>query len=223
MAPLSFVRVVSVFSRRQLSRAGFISGEPRRSRLAGVARPAYHPATVRDRVTTGHGGLTYKFGWFVAWSGLTSAVSPRPIKDFGDALEIWGPVVGATILSSNLIMGVAAATVRPWSWYVLLVYQLLLPIWGGLYITIFQTDWKNSLMVALFALGWATICFAYFYKRRALFRARWRWQWLERSWPRLVGPETVNPDARRGFGGLSPLGRRLFVAATAIGMLAQQL
>ena len=174
-------------------------------------------------MTTSHGGQTYKFGWFVAWSGLSSAVNPPLIKELGDVLELWGPVLGVTFLGSSLAMGVAAATVRPWSWYVLLVYQFLLLIWAGLYITMFKSDWKNGAMVAVSSLGWAVICFAYFYKRRAFFRAGRRWQCLERSWPRLVGPETVSHDARRGFGGLSPLHRSLFVAATAVGILMQQL
>jgi len=174
-------------------------------------------------VTTSPSGQTYKFGWFVAWSGLVSAVNPQLIKDLGDALPTWGPVVGVAFQGSNLAMGVAAATVRPWSWYVLLTYQLFLLLWGGLYITIFKSDWKNGVMVAVISLAWATICCIYFYKRRALFRARWRWRWLERSWPKLVGPEIASPEARPGLGGLSPLRRSLFVAAIAIGLVVQQL
>jgi hypothetical protein len=178
---------------------------------------------LETHVTTSHGGQTYKFGWFVAWSGLVSAVNPQLIKDLGDVLSTWGPVVGVAFEGSNLAMGVAAVTVRPWSWYVLLVYQLFLLLWGGLYILIFKSDWKNGAMVAVLSLAWAILCFVYFYKRRAFFRARWRWQWLERSWPRLVGPEIVSPDARPGIRGLSLLRRWLFAAATAIGVLVQQL
>ena len=102
------------------------------------------------------GGQTYKFGWFVAWSGFSSAVNPQLIKDLGDVLVTWGPILGVAFEGSNLAMGVAAATARP-------------------------------------------------------------------SWPRLVGPEIVNPVARPGLGELSPLRRSLFVAATVAGVLIQQL
>ena len=104
-----------------------------------------------------------------------------------------------------------------------LASQLFGLTWGGLYMTLVARDWEARLMVAVFSLTIPVISFAYFYRRRALFRARWRWQWLERSWPRFIGPETLSPDARPGFSGLSALQRRLFVAAVAIGLVIEQL
>jgi hypothetical protein len=141
----------------------------------------------------------------------------------GDVLGTWGIVLAAIGAGSSLAMGVAAATVRPWSWYVLLAYQLFVVIWGALYVTFVARDLEAGAIVAVFSLGMAMVCFAYFYKRRALFGARWRWQWPERSWPRLAGPEIVGPDARPGFRGLPPQRRWLFVAATVIWVLMQLL
>lgn len=78
-------------------------------------------------------------------------------------------------------------------------------------------------LVAVFSLAMSAINFAYFYKRRALFRANGRWRWLERSWPGLIGPETLGPDVHPGFTGLSPLYRALFAAAVVIALAAQLL
>jgi len=181
------------------------------------------PERGRDGVTTTRGGHTYKFGWLVAFGGLTNAVNPRLINDLGNMLDTSGTVLGVMVAGWSLAVGVAAAAVRPWSWYVLLASQLFGLTWGGLYMTLVARDWEARVMVAVFSLTISVISFAYFYRRRALFRARWRWQWLERSWPRFIAPETLSPDARPGFSGLSPLQRRLFVAAVAIGLVIEQL
>jgi len=169
--------------------------------------------------TATRAGQTYKFGWLVAWSGLANAVNPGLISDLGYMLGAWGAVLGILIAGWSLAIGVAAAAVRPWNWYVLLASPLLGLAWGGLYATLIARDWGSRAVVAVFSLTASVICFSYFYKRRALFRARWRWQRLERSWPRLVGPETLSAGARPGFTGLSPLLRNLFVAAIAIGLV----
>jgi len=170
-------------------------------------------------VTATRDGQTYKFGWLIALSGLTNAVNPKLIADLGSVLGTWGTVIGLMVAGWSLAIGLAAAAVRPRSWYVLLVCQLVGLTWGALYMTLIAHDWRNRAMVAVFSLGWSVICFAYFYKRRALFRASRRWQWLERSWPRVIGPETLSPDARPGFAGLSPLHRSLFVVAIAISLI----
>jgi len=167
-------------------------------------------------VTTTRAGRAYKFGWLVAWSGLANAVNPKLINDLGYILGPWGIVLGVLIAGWSLAIGIAAAAVRPWSWFVLLASPLFVLAWGGLYMTLIARDWGSRAVVAVFSLTTSGICFSYFYKRRALFRARWRWQRLERSWPGLAGPETLSAGVRPGFTGLSPLHRKLFVAAIAI-------
>lgn len=173
-------------------------------------------------MTTTRTGQTYKFGWLVAWGGLTNAVNPNLIA-LSDILGASGIVLGVMVAGWSLATGVAAAAVRPWSWYVLLASQLFGLTWGGLYMALVARDWENRVMIAVFSVAIFSISFVYFYKRRSLFRARWRWQWLERSRPRFIGPETLSPDARPGFSGLSPLQRSLFVAAVAIGLVIEQL
>ena len=172
-------------------------------------------------MTASQVGQTYRFGWCLAWSGLAGAVNPQMIEGLGSVLGTWGIVLGLVTGGWSLAAGVAAAAVRPWSWYVLLVSQLFALVWSGLYIVFVARDWKTMVMVAGFSLGASAISFVYFYKRRALFRARWRWEWLERTWPRLVGPEAIGPDVRPGFRGLSPARRRLFAGTVGIWILLE--
>ena len=166
-----------------------------------------------DVTTSSRAGQTYKFGWLVAWSGLANAANPKFIGFLGYVLGPWGAVLGVLMAGWSLAIGVAAAAVRPWSWYVLLTSPLFGLAWGGLYATLIARDWGSRAVVGVFSLAMSVVCFSYFYKRRALFRAAGRWQRLERSWPGLDGPATLGADARPGFSGLSPLHRRLFVAA----------
>lgn len=97
----------------------------------------------------------------------------------------------------SLAVGVAAAAVRPWSWYALLVSQLVGLIWGALYMAFVALTWADRVMVVVFSLAMSGINFAYFCKRRALFRAN--------------GP---------GFTGLPPLYRVLFAAAVVMAPVA---
>ena len=53
----------------------------------------------------------------------------------------------------------------------------------------------------------------YFYRRRALFHAGWRWAWAERWWPGLAGSGHGGAEWRAGFTALSPWARRLFVVS----------
>jgi hypothetical protein len=112
-------------------------------------------------------------------------------------------------------MGLAAAVVRPWSWYVVLSSLAFPPVWGGLCIVFVTYDWLNRIGVAVVAVAVSVFPFAYFYKRRAMFGARGRWRRLERSCPRLIGPETRNPDRVPGFAGLSNRSRMFFLAVVA--------
>lgn len=165
---------------------------------------------------TTQSGLTYKFGWLVAWGALTNTADPALIKDWSNVLGAWGSVLGIMMSGWNLVIGLAAAAVRPWSWYVLLGCFAFGPVWGAIYMTLIAPDWRSRAVGAVGALAFSLIGFAYFYRRRALFRARWQWPTLERWWPRLIGPETLGHDVQPGFTGLSSLRRGLFIAATAI-------
>jgi len=127
-------------------------------------------------------GQSYRYGWLTAFGGLANVVSPA----FVAGLAGW-----------SLAVGVAAAAVRPWSWYVLLVSQLVGLIWGALYMAFVALTWADRVMVVVFSLAMSGINFAYFYKRRALFRAN--------------GP---------GFTGLPPLYRVLFAAAVVMAPVA---
>ena len=140
-------------------------------------------------MTTTRAGQTYKFGWLVAWSALANAANPKFTSDLGSMLGPWGAVLGVLIAGWSLAIGVAAAAVRSWSWYVLLTSPLFGLAWGGLYVTLIARDWGSRAVVGIFSLAMSGVCFSYFYKRRTLFRATWRWPRLERSWPRLVGPD----------------------------------
>jgi len=163
------------------------------------------------------GGQTYKLGWLTAISCLTGAFNP-------DLFEANGVALGVVHACGFLVVGFAAAVVRPWSWHVLLTSPALLPVYGGYYMAFVAHDWMNRAMVAVIAVTSAVLQFAYFYKRRAMFGARWRWGRLERSYPRLVGPEIRDPVPIPGFAGLSYPRRLLFVAVVlagiAIGLLS---
>ena len=160
----------------------------------------------------------YAFGWYIACGSLAmSAMTARATPaEYGlplDAvLRIWW-----------VVMGVAAAAVRPWSWYVLLSCLALYPVWGGLYMAFVANDWQNRMFVALSAAAMTVVFFAYFYKRRAMFRAKGRWRRLERWCPRLVGPHMHNSDRVPGFAGLSNPSRLYFVAIVAALILLDRL
>jgi hypothetical protein len=65
-------------------------------------------------------------------------------------------------------------------------------------------------------VGSSTLSAAYFYKRRALFGATWRWRRAERWCPQLVGPEVHLGRVTPGFRGLPWWRRLLFIAAVVI-------
>jgi hypothetical protein len=168
-------------------------------------------------------GQPYRYGWLTALGGLVNVVNPAFIAGLGAVLGAWGTALALMVAGWSLAVGVSAAAVRPWSWYVLLVSQLVGLILGALYMAFVALTWADRVMVAVLSLAMSAINFAYFYKRRALFRANGRWRWLERSWPGLIGPETLGPDVHPGFTGLSPLYRALFAAAVVMALAAQLL
>ena len=146
----------------------------------------------------------YAFGWYVACSTLAASAS--------STLVVYGFPLDLVLRSSYLVVGLAAAIVRPWSWYALLASVALSPGWGGLYIALVASDWRNRLFVALATVLMTVVFFAYFYKRRAMFGATGRWRRLEQWCPRLIGPQTHSSDRVPGFAGLSNPSRLYFVA-----------
>jgi hypothetical protein len=134
-----------------------------------------------------------------------------------------GYPVAIVVASWYVLVGLAAAVVRPWSWYALLFSSLAFPaIWGGLHMVFFAYDWPTRIGVALVAVATSVFSFAYFYKRRAMFRARRRWRRLERWCPRLIGPQTPDTDKVPGFAGLSNPRRVFFTAILAALILLRQ-
>ncbi len=82
-------------------------------------------------MTTIRGEQGYKFGWFVAWINFAVAADPSTISAMRSAVGGWGTVVGIAVAGSHVATGVAAAAVRPWSWYLLLASVLFRLVWGN--------------------------------------------------------------------------------------------
>ena len=146
----------------------------------------------------------YAFGWCIACGSLAMGTNSL-------LLALQGFPLAAGSASWQLAVGLAAVVVKPWSWHVLLASQVLFPMWGGYYMAFVARDWMNRAFVA-FSITSSVIPFAYFYKRRAMFGARGRWQRLERWFPRLIGPQTHDTGNLPGFAGLTHR-RRLFFGA----------
>jgi len=156
-------------------------------------------------------GQTYAWGWVVAISCLTRAISL-------DLLEAHGATVGLAHSVVSLIVGIAAAAGKAWSWFVLLAAQVLLVAYGTYYMAVIAREPHDKTIVAVGAVALSVLQFVYFYKRRAMFGARWRWERLERRHPQVVGPETRDPDHVPGFAGLSHPRRLLFIMVLVVGI-----
>jgi hypothetical protein len=162
----------------------------------------------------------YTFGWVVACGGLSNIGNPTLIDGWGSLLGTGGAALAGLVTAWSVVVGLAAAAVRPWSWYVLLVCQGLGLVWIGLYGALVAPAWGDVAVAAAIAPIYTVLSFAYFYRRRALFGAHGRWRLLERWWPWVIGPETVSPGARRGFAGLSLGHRLLFMVVVALLILS---
>jgi hypothetical protein len=166
--------------------------------------------------TTSAPSRRYRFGWVVACTFLASAADPTIPMHLSASLGTGGLVVGGLYTLWKLVIGVAATTVRPWGWSVLLASQPLLLVWAVVYTIAFGSGRTDVVIIFVLAVVTAVLGFAYYYKRRTMFGATWRWRGLERWLPGWAGPESIDPDVRHGFAGLSPVGRRAFIAATVI-------
>ena len=125
-------------------------------------------------------------------------------------------VVAATPMTSFQSVYSPPTTVRPWGWYVLLASQPLLLVWAVVYTIAFGSGRTDVVIIFVLATVSAVLGFAYFYKRRPMFGATWRWRGLERWLPGWARSESIDPVVRRGFAGLSPVRRRVFIAATLL-------
>ena len=149
----------------------------------------------------------YRFGWIVACLSLGNS--------YLDA-EHAGVLYGLAIAGSSLATGLAAALVRPWGWYVLLLYSPSLIVAATLYFAHFgKVPSIGDLIPLLLGLLWAILVSGYFYRRRAMFGARWRWKALERSFPRMAGPESYEGPPP-GIRGLSIRKRLLFLVLVLV-------
>lgn len=152
----------------------------------------------------------YKFGWLVAVGGLSNLGNPGLVDSWTALLATGGVTLAGVVTAWSVVNGVAAAAIRPWSWYVLLGCHALGLAWVGLYAAFVAPVWSDVAVAVGVGVPYSVLGFAYFHRRRAAFGARGRWRALERAWPRIVGPEVADPGSPRGFTAL-PLGQKILV------------
>lgn len=131
---------------------------------------------------------TYGFGWLYVY--LIFAWTSTMSKNASD-------MTAYLFLAANVLAGLAAAVRRPWDWYVVLVASIVHAArnlyLGTSHILDLEAGnsgallWMSVVTAAGSLLG--LLYFSYFYRRRAMFGASWRWRSLERLVPALVGPE----------------------------------
>jgi hypothetical protein len=173
----------------------------------GAVTPVPHEHSVRSQ--------RYRFGWSLACVSLASAADPTLAMQLGAVLGTGGVVVAGLYTVWKLVIGVAAAAVRPWGWYVLLASLPLVLVWAGVYTIAFGSERTDVVIIFVLAAVSGVLGLAYVYKRRTMFGARWRWRGLERWLPSWAAPES-SPTIGHGFAGLSPVRRRVFIAATLL-------
>ncbi len=138
------------------------------------------PAWGRQGVTKGTPTRqTYKFGWIFAFLSFHIAYWAYVESSYNPYFNSFHSVM-------SLVQGVAAVSVRPWGWYVLVFsFPINLPIalYDGL------THGTHAILFLPSSVIFHVLSFVYFYKRRAMFCATRRWRWLERWCPTIAGPE----------------------------------
>lgn len=157
----------------------------------------------------------YVFGWLVAVGGLSNLGNPALTEGWGTLLGTGGAPLAGVVTAWSVVVGLAAAAVRPWSWYVLLGCHALGLLWIASYVAFRAAAWHDVAIAAGLGLLYTGLSFVYFYRRRAMFGAGGRWRALERLWPGIRGPETVCPESSLGFAGL-PLRLKLLVVVVVI-------
>jgi hypothetical protein len=168
----------------------------------------------------------YTFGWIVACVGLSNLANPALVQGWSGSggtlaggVTAWSVVLGMVAAVGSVVLGLAAAAVRPWSWYVLMACHALGLAWIGLYARLVAPGWLDALVALAVGLPCTVFSFVYFYRRRAMFGAARRWEWLEGWWPRVAGPVTAAPGSSRGFTGLPWRYRLLVIVVVALLMM----
>src|ERR1700751_140517 len=103
----------------------------------------------------------YTFGWILACLSLGHS--------YLDAERV-AVAYGIAIAGGSLATGLAAALVRPWGWYALLLYGPSSIVAATLYFAHFGKGPSISdLIPMLLFLLWIVLVSGYFYRRRAMF------------------------------------------------------
>jgi hypothetical protein len=160
--------------------------------------------------------LPYRFGWFTAWAGLAMAPDVQHVRQLAEYSGLWAGFAAGVVHVYIVLTGFAAAAVRPWAWYVLIGWPTVLVLWGIVYAAFIALTPRDVWMVLGATVALPPLIFTYYYRRREMFGAAWRWRWAEAWWPRLTSPASLDPAARPGFAGLSASRRRLFVASLLV-------
>jgi hypothetical protein len=160
----------------------------------------------------------YKFGWIVACGGLSNLGNPALLQSWS-GLGTPGATLAGVVTAWSVVLGLAAAAVRPWSWYLLMACHGLGLVWIALYARLVAPGWPDALVALGVGLPYTLFSFVYFYRRRAMFGAARRWRGLERWWPAVAGPESAAPGSSRGFAGLALRHRLLVVVIVALLMM----
>lgn len=141
------------------------------------------PGEAASVIGTRKGGQGYAWGWVMViatTANFLQALSKAP----DDARSL-----GAAL---TLALFIAAMALRqPWGWYVLLaMIGLSLLVFVGLSAAALLGQEPGVIIVAsVVAIPLNLAWFVYLYKRRAMFGAKGRWKWFERTFPSFVGPE----------------------------------
>ena len=166
--------------------------------------------------------LRYRFGWVIAWTSLGQAHEPQQFLAYAEHYGAWGTVLGVILLTWSIVFGVAAAAVRPWAWYVVIASPIVAVMTSAIFVARIASTPFDACVGAGGVVSLSLLVFVYFYRRRTLFGAAWRWHSAERFYARLTVREPVSAQERSGFGGLSLLARWLFVASLVLWCIAQQ-
>lgn len=166
--------------------------------------------------------LPYRFGWMASWASLAGALNPAMYWTYAEHYGVWGTLLSVVTLAWTVVFGVSAAAVRPWAWYVVIASPAIAVATSCIFAIHIANTLHDAVLGAGLAVSMSLISTVYFYRRRAMFRAAWRWRRGERWWPHLAGQEHETPEGRAGFAGLPPGRRRLFVASVLIWGLIQQ-
>jgi len=146
------------------------------------------PGEAASVVDTRKGEQGYGWGWVavivsIANSLRAIAKAPHDAGSLGEAL-IFAPLIAAMALR------------QPWGWYVLLaMIGLSLLLFVAFFVVALSGQEPAAIIMAsVIVIPLDLLWFVYYYKRRAMFGAKGRWRWLERTFPSVIGPEDEIPS-----------------------------